>query len=632
MCGIAGLISADGSQVSRPRLQLMTDVLAHRGPDGDGFWISEDGRVGLGHRRLSVIDLSPGGAQPMFYGLEDRYVLVYNGEIYNYLELKQRLLNQGYTFKTGTDTEVILALYHLKQEGCLSELDGMFAFALYDRQEQTLFCARDRFGEKPFYYTHEPGHYFYFGSEMKAIWRIGIPRTVSHTMLYRYLAYGMVQDPMHKGDTFFEEIFSLEPAHFLKLQLGSMTIEKARYWDLNLGDKQVGLDERQASQQLRDLLSRSVTRRLRSDVSVGSSFSGGLDSSIILSLAASRMDENKFNTFSARFPGFSRDEGRYMALMKERYPVISNDVFPNGEDLLSKINSVLYHQEEPLGSASVLAQFEVMKAAKQKGVTVLLDGQGADEIMGGYGHHHLPWIWESLNSGYANMVKSGWYYLSRKTDNHVNLRLIKDLFRILSFHFPSLSRELKIKRMAARQSFQPFFEKGYDDTFGKTALYSGLFRGNGLPSLDALLYFETCTMGLPELLRYADRNAMAHSREIRLPFLDHELVSFIFSLPGSMKMNGPWSKFLLRKAFEEMLPSQIAWRRDKVGYEPPQQTWMSSPVVQQEIKESIGFLVREGILHPRLLRTTPHGHGAFERGDGSWNILMAKALMAENSI
>ncbi|TDX00029.1 asparagine synthase (glutamine-hydrolyzing) [Dinghuibacter silviterrae] len=639
MCGIAGIVSVDPREVSAPRLKKMTDAIAHRGPDGEGGWIDPEGRIALGSRRLSVIDLSGAGAQPM-HDPSGRYTLVYNGEIYNYIELKKELEARGVSFRSTSDTEVLLAMYEWRGEDCLSSLDGMFAFAIHDARERSLFCARDRFGERPFYYAYAPGRSFLFGSEMKALWAAGFRREVDPGMLYNYLAYGLVLDAGRPERTFFADIHSLEGSHCLRLDLDTLRLEKRRYWDIprvggpgeggrgggiargvtrNGGARESGALE-EAALKVHELLTRSVTRRLRSDVPVGSSLSGGLDSSIVVQLAAKHLREqgSRLTTFSARFPGFARDEGRYIRLASHAADTDQVDVFPGGKDLPEKIREVMHYQEEPFGSAGILAQFEVMRAAKQHGVTVLLDGQGADEILGGYGHHYPQFIREARRENPRAALNAALSHLRRS----VNFRLIQETFKVLSPDLPFLPARYKTARMAWRQALQPLFNRDFYEA-GRTPCPVSSPGGG----LSELLYNETFVTGLPELLRYADRNANAHSREVRLPYLDHELAAYIFTLPGVWKIHGPWSKYLLRTAFENDLPGEIAWRRVKVGFEPPQRSWMTDAEVAGAVRSSIGLLVDRRILDRRLLRRKPAAHGAYERGDGSWSFLMAAALL-----
>lgn len=625
MCGIAGIVSADPAGISLSRLKGMTDALVHRGPDGEGHWTDVEGTVALGHRRLAVIDLTDAAAQPMHYG-EGRYTITYNGEIYNYLELKEVLQAKGYRFRSGSDTEVLMAMYDWKKEACLDFLDGMFAFALYDSREKMLFCARDRFGEKPFYYTYEPGVRFRFGSEMKALWAGGQPKAVNHALLYNYLAYGLLQNVNDRSETFYQDIFSLENSHYIRLDTKTLHFEKKKYWDIDPVPAKA--TEEAAMEEFRELLKGSVNRRLRSDVPVGSSLSGGLDSSLIVCLAGEWLRERgvRMRTFSARFPGFARDEGAYMQMAAERAQADPVYVYPTGADLRSKIKEVYYYQEEPFGSASILAQYEVMRASKEQGVTVLLDGQGADEVLGGYSHYYPPYIRELLARGWGAGLSAAADYLRKQTDNDVNRGLIRKTGRIISNDFPSLLRSFKTGRIAVNQTFIPLFNEDYYRAYHRLCYLPGPAFDGRTEGLGAMLYYDAYQGGLSELLRYADRNAMAHSREIRLPFLDRGLVRFLFSLPPDFKIRQGWSKYIMRKAFEPILPPEIAWRRDKIGYEPPQGEWMSHPEVREGAREAARFLVGQGILHKGCLDRKPAAGGVYPGGRQDWVFLMAAGL------
>jgi asparagine synthase (glutamine-hydrolysing) len=279
MCGIAGIVNPGGG-VSTVLLKQVTDAVAHRGPDGEGFWVNSDGTVGFGHRRLAIIDLSDDGRQPL-HCMDGRYTLTFNGEIYNYIEIRSDLEAKGYSFKSSSDTEVLLALYHDKQEECLGDLDGMFAFAIWDAKEEKLFCARDRFGEKPFYYAvHEGG--LYFASEMKALWAAGVPRSIDHRLVFNYLEHGATFDPDDGSATFFCGIQKLPASHFFVVTPERPVPEPVRYWDLDYTRINSAINEDSAVEKVRELVVRSVERRLRSDVRVGSSLSGGLDSSVVV--------------------------------------------------------------------------------------------------------------------------------------------------------------------------------------------------------------------------------------------------------------------------------------------------------------------------------------------------------------
>jgi asparagine synthase (glutamine-hydrolysing) len=281
MCGIAGLILQAANPMAGSHLKKMTDSISHRGPDAEGHWSNEENTVPVGHRRLSIIDLSHHASQPMSYA--SRYRIVHNGEIYNYIEIRSYLQNKGYRFTTATDTEVIAAAYDFWKEKCLQQFDGMFAFAIWDEKERQLFAARDRFGEKPFYYYEDEGH-FIFASEMKALWAIGIEKKTDDKMLLNYLTLGHVQNCVDKEQTFFQEIYALPPAHYLTLKPALKQISKiTRYWSINKEIK-IEISAAEAIDKFTELLTGSVKRRLRTDVSLGASLSGGLDSSTIVAL------------------------------------------------------------------------------------------------------------------------------------------------------------------------------------------------------------------------------------------------------------------------------------------------------------------------------------------------------------
>ena len=400
MCGIAGIISSNPTAVTKQRLQLMTDSLQHRGPDGDGFWINSETSAGLGHRRLSIIDLAATGAQPMHY--TGRYTITYNGELYNYIELKETLLKKGFAFLTHSDTEVILAAYACYGNECLQHFDGMFAFAIWDESDKTLFCARDRFGEKPFYYVNENDR-FIFASEMKALWAIGIPKQMKPSRLLTYLTLGITANSIDQHETFYEQVLTLPAGHYLQLQYKTdvtnniYTAVIKSYWDI---DKETMLapTDKTAIEHFSHLLQTSVYRRLRSDVSIGTSLSGGLDSSAIVALIQQNIQTRghyKHGAFSAIFPGFKKDESPFIQQVANQFNLERFSVLPNADGLITDMQKLVYHQEEPFQSLSMYAQYKVYELARQQGVTVLLDGQGADETLAGY-HKYYHWYWQEL--------------------------------------------------------------------------------------------------------------------------------------------------------------------------------------------------------------------------------------------
>ena len=591
MCGIAGIIAADKNEIDLQRLKKMTDIIAHRGPDGDGHWISRNANVGLGHRRLSIIDLSHEADQPMHF--LERYHLVFNGEIYNYLELKETLVKHGYVFTTASDTEVLLALYDRDKEKCLQLLDGMFSFVIYDELKNEIFAARDRFGEKPFFYHHVTGKYFMFGSEMKCLWEAGVEKKVNNRMLYNYLTNNSLNNPNDLSETFYENCTGLPHSHYLKLSVDDCVLSVKQYYDIEWRNVNHSITSEQAKEKFHELFYTSVQRRLRSDVTVGSSLSGGLDSSLVVAVIDSLKTGTgqQQDTFSAVFPGFKKDERKYIDHVIAATNVNPHFVQPADEGLISSINKLNWHQEEPYGSASIYVQYCVMQLAKENNVTVLLDGQGADEVLAGY-HAYYPVYFKELKKNNPKLYKQE---LKAYADKYANSEINKN-------HNSSFTNRIKYAAGNTLPSVRKWYHQITDPSAGMlNPDFINAYKVNYEPqhqfsSLNERLYYSSFKQGLQELLRYADRNSMAHSREVRLPFLYHELVQFLFSLPAHMKINDGWTKWIMRYAFETELPAEICWRKDKIGYEPPQKSWMENESIKNKIAEAKQKLNERDIL------------------------------------
>lgn len=621
MCGIAGIVSKNPTEVSLDRLQKMTDSIIHRGPDGFGHWIAEGGRVGLGHRRLSILDLRESAGQPMHY--LERYTIVFNGEIYNYVELKEQLLSQGYGFRTTSDTEVLMALYHRDGVNCLQHLDGMFAFAIYDNESKTLFCARDRFGEKPFHYAIKNGEWLVFGSEIKEIWAAGVPKLVDDQMLYNYLAFNYLAPPNDLTKTFYANIFKLEPATYMLVDTQSMSIEKKKYWEINLAVKSEWSFE-QSKKHFADLFYTSISRRLRSDVPVGSSLSGGLDSSAVVcaidALNADKAIQQK--TFSARFPGYEKDESYFQQLVIDKTHAQAFFTYPDADSMLNQLDEVFFHQEEPFGSASMIAQYEVFKLAKEHNVTVLLDGQGADEILAGY-HSYYQNFFHEIRKDSALYEREWKHYAELQSGNTINQVYRPDLRHKVRSALPGVYSLIKKSKNLVSLNKGDFTKDFYSSQRLKAFDFT-----SPASTLNDVLKMSTTQGPLQQLLKYADRNSMAHSREVRLPFLSHELVEFLFSLPATYKIQDGWTKFLMRKSLEDLMPKEIMWRKDKIGYEPPQKKWLEQPRVQELIMESRRTLVGKGILNKEVLNKPINPGTALGGGDNSWQVWMAAKMYA----
>ena len=611
MCGIAGIVVNRRASfpVTRHSLQKMADSLAHRGPDGEGFFIGEGDQsaVGMAHRRLAVIDLTPASAQPLHY--LDRYVVVHNGEIYNDPELRQELKAKGCVFRSTGDAELIAAAYHHFGPSCVASLEGMFAFAVWDKQSERLFAARDRFGEKPFYYWHDQtAQRLFFASEMKALWAAGIPRKTRPQSMLHFLTLGITQHPEIPGLTFYEDIWQLPPAHSLCFDAKEGVLEITRYWDL---DKQSAMEigAEEAIRRFRELLDRSIRQRLRSDVAIGCSLSGGIDSTTI---AASIKNSGLLpspQAFSAVFPGFEKDERIFIEAASEKLGWPVNYTLPDAETLLADCRQLVRHQEEPFGSASIYAQFAVHRLAKAAGVTVMLDGQGADEILGGYTKYSHWYLQESL-------AKKSWKEVTKEARMlKANGFLTEWGFRNrLSARFPALTATLLEKR--ARQQHRAIDD--ISDSFREAWSGGGFLHKPIVEKLNDILYYDTCMGPLQTLLRHADRNAMAHGIEVRLPFLDHTLVSFVFSLPGHLKIKEGLTKWILQQSYRSSIPDIILARKGKTGFEPPQALWMSHPLFVAQIRQARENLVDAGMLKAAVLKKPVEPTPAYAADNRDW--------------
>ncbi len=620
MCGIAGIISSVSNRFNSSDIQKMTAALVHRGPDGEAVWVNSTHNALLGHRRLSIIDLREIAAQPMHFG--NRYTIVHNGEIYNYIELRTSLQQYGYSFKTLSDTEVILAAYDRYKNDCLQYLDGMFAFAIWDEKEKKLFAARDRFGEKPFYYFYNPqDRVLHFASELKALWATGLPCNTDESMLLNYLALGLTNHPINNEKTFYKNFKRLPAGHYLEF---NPHVEKpiptvTRYWQLDKAT-QLTISEKEAIERFNELFQRSVANRLRADVSIGTSLSGGLDSSSVVASIHAQLSRNSHyhqQCFTASFPGFEKDETNYASQVVQQFSLQQYTSYPNAAGFSNELEKLILHHEEPIGSASVYAQFKVIEQARQQNVKVLLDGQGADEILAGYTKYIHWYLQELFAAGKFNQFQTE----KRKLRQHA----IPFEWGALNYPaalFPSWTSAQLEKRAYEKVLNNKFFNKEYLNTyFDKQVLHKPKVH-----KLNDLLYYNTQQSGLEELLRYADKNSMAHGCEVRLPFLQHELVQFIFSLPSSFKINNGYTKWILRKAMQEKLPEKIVWRTDKTGFEPPQQEWMKEQSVLEQIRSAKEKLGQQKILVPSVLDQKRHPHSAYAADCNDWRYLVSGIL------
>ena len=594
MCGICGIVEAHAPP-DVDAVERMKAALLHRGPDAQGTWAV--GGVAIGSRRLAVLDVTDAGTQPMVTP-DGRYRVVHNGEIYNYRELRDELRGLGHRFLTGTDTEVVLNAFAEWGDECVHRFNGMWAFAIWDEQRRRLFCSRDRFGVKPFYFTHT-GPRLAFASEPGALRGAGVPMRPNLRIVRDYLARALVDhDP---EETFFEGVRRLPAAHNLVLVDGRLTV--TRWWDVR--GIAAGGDPDTA---VRSTFLDAVRLRLRSDVRVGSALSGGIDSSAIVAAAAAvsaRAEEHLegvHDAFNAYFPGTHGDERLYARAVVEASGATPHWVTFDAEELVSCLPQIIATQGEPFSTSSMAAQWFVMREAAKAGVTVMLDGQGGDEVFAGY-------------------------------PTYVGFRLA-DLLRALRLR--EFARELAAQRrlqqltarVAAAGVARATFPRGLKQRLRPHASEALLGRDlRGLPASsppppgpfpDALrrqLHLILTRQGLPALLRYEDRNSMAHSIEARLPFLDYRLVELAFSLDGGDLIHRGVTKAILRRALGGDLPGAVRERTDKVGFETPEAQWLQGRLgaFAAEVFASPEFRQR-GLVEPTVadarLRTQRDGSPA----------------------
>jgi asparagine synthase (glutamine-hydrolysing) len=539
-----------------PAVVRMIALQRHRGPDGEGFY--ESSGVALGHCRLAIIDCSETGHQPMSDN-EGRYWITYNGEIYNYLELAKDLAKLGHRFRGRSDTEVVLAAFKYWGRGCLERLRGMFAFAIWDEKDRSLFAARDRLGIKPFHYWIDGSSHLAFASELKALLSFPLRRSANVSLARAFLAWGLVD--YEPASTMIEDIQRLPPAHAMTWRSGE-GIRLWRYWQVTVSEE---LDVARARRpalvnEFRRRLEESISIHLRSDVPVGTCLSGGLDSSTIVCVVNGLLRGqgtwrlNKQHTFSACFEEPHLDERWYIDAVVSATECNPHYVFPRGERLATELETWLWHQEEPVSGLGVYAQYCVARSAREQGIKVLLDGQGADEQLAGYRKFILAYLRQLIRAG--QYVRASWEFLA--------FFCRPEILRTSSFNdgrrylFPTLPE------------LTPLWPDGV-----QPQRPDGLRIGN---SLGRRLESDITQYSLPALLRFEDRNMMAFGVESRVPFLDHVLVEWVASLPSTLRLSDGWTKRILREAFREILPDRIRTRRSKLGFVTPASAWLAGPL------------------------------------------------------
>ncbi|MDD4496858.1 MAG: asparagine synthase (glutamine-hydrolyzing) [Methanosarcinaceae archaeon] len=582
MCGITGIFHFDGKNIDLSVINAMNDSLSRRGPDDEGYVglkteecthkqffgkdtaaeikerfedISSTQPAGLGfnltiaHRRLSIIDLSPSGHQPM-HNDDFKIWMVYNGEIYNYVELKEELSKLGYVFKTNTDSEVVIHAYEEWGYKCLNKFNGMWAFAIWDQNKKELFCSRDRFGIKPFYYSLENDR-FIFASEIKALLKSNVNVSPNEDAIGNYLAFGMKD---YSDNTFFNGISQLMPGHYMVVGKGGARIKK--YYSLssehNIELKGLAFPEKPVNELPKDsvenLLLDSIKLRLRSDVSLGSNLSGGIDSSIIVGCISSIFKPENYTTYSFFTKDPNTDESKFVKIVSEEKNVVNKYTYLEDVDE-EAIRSTIRKIDEPFRSFGILSIDQVFELAARDGTKVILDGQGADEIFYGYGYHYVFYLREHLRH-----LKITSFFKDLQSILHYNRGIKKNLVKFILSIFIPYPVKAKIKRHTLRKEGITVYPHRFENQMFKN-----------IKNMDELTGYSLIESPLPEYLNFEDKISMYHSVESRVPFLDYRLVEYVSKLPYTYKIHRGVRKYILREAFKEILPPQVYGRMDKKG-------------------------------------------------------------------
>lgn len=610
MCGIAGIYSFN-SVVEPKWIKQAADILKHRGPDDEGFLaihtrtdevnrlMGDDSKVRgnhidnfdkkanlfLAHRRLSIIDLSPMGHQPMTN--KDKTIwIIYNGEVYNYIDLREELKSLGYDFVTNTDSEVVLIAYEEWGSNCVDKFNGMWAFVIYDRRKNILFGSRDRFGVKPLYYYWDKT-YFAFASEIKALLKLPFVRKeINPRAVFDYLVLDITES---EEEGFLKGIYELPCAHSFEFDFKSNSFRKERYYTLNYSDKWERFSEpkfQEYSTKIKNLLFDAMKLRLRSDVPIGSCLSGGLDSSTIVCVVNSLLKGESISqigerqkVFTASYNDESIDESAWAKLVVDSTKTSWYRTYPTGKELWEDLERLIYIQDIPFSSTSIYAQYRVMKLAKENDIKVLLDGQGGDELFTGYAPYYRVFFTEMVkNFDIAKLIGEFYYLKNSPVDLY---RLLVSLGQLYLFGLlPKIAQRSILKNFMKGNKYilKDFWQEHKDRV--------DILREYIVTSLNGMLYKFMTRYNLKTLLRYEDRNSMCFSIESRTPFADDiNLIDYVFGIPSVYKIYQGWSKYLLRTSVKELLPEQIRYRKDKIGFATPERCWLNK--IKTESREYI---------------------------------------------
>lgn len=594
MCGISAVVSINNNSIPRDLIQKSTDSIIHRGPDGEGHYFGLN--FAFGHRRLAIIDLSEDGAQPM--NMHD-LAITYNGEIFNYIELREELKLCGYDFETETDTEVILNAYRHWGFDCQNHFTGMWAFVLFDQMKNILFCSRDRYFQKPFVYT-QCGEYFLIGSEIKQF----LPFKNFHPTLNRDVAFDFLDKGSlnHTNETFFENVYSLEGGNQLVYDLKNKKYVISRWYLPVFGENRIDFEG--AKEGYDKLLKQSIKLRLRSDVTVGVALSGGIDSSGIVGLTTEIDNKGKYKAITSCYDNPKYDERFYAECVANKTGVDLKKTFPLLDDLFTNnyLEKMIWHQEQPIGSASHFSEFSVFKEAHKQNVTVMLCGQGPDEHSAGYG------AFFNINNLYL-LKKIRLIKLVSELSSR-NGGLIKNGKNFIGFLFlnslKNKNNNLLNYKYFSRKNLRP---------------QAGLFsRTDSVRKLSVEQIFKT---SIPYQAHSEDRNSMCFSIESRSPFLDHSLLEYAVRLPDGFKIMKNTNKWILRETLKPYLPKEVYERKDKMGFVAPDEVWFreSSYIIRPKLLEACNLL-EDLINKEKIIRY----YDAFVEGKAPFSSIFMKTL------
>jgi asparagine synthase (glutamine-hydrolysing) len=605
MCGIAGFNWSD-----KEKIQAMIDSMKNRGPDDSGCFL--DTQISLGHRRLSIIELSHAGHQPMLDNEKD-LVIVYNGELYNFQELKKELSIQGHNFVTQSDTEVILYAYKEWGPECVNKFKGMFAFAIYDIKKGEIFLARDHVGIKPLYYFKDDAR-FIFSSVITPLFLHNIKKEPNRKAIRDFLLYNITD---HLDETFFKEIKIFPQGHYAIFNLKNRTLKMQKWWENKFTGNFKGT-YKDAESRLGTLLKEGINNHLVSDVPVGTCLSGGIDSSAVACLI-NESKKSAIDTFSAVYPGYWIDESKYIDIVTSNTGMKNHKIKFSSMNIHDDISRYITIMEEPIPGPSPYAQYKVFQLAKEKNITVLLDGQGADELFAGYHYFYGFYI--------KGLIKKGRILKAAKEIFH----LMKNGNSKLEF----MSTGFMLSPLSNRQSYfikaSNISKSLLDDSAAQSSYFSDYYMVKNLhEALEFHLNYK-----LEHLLKWEDRNSMAHSREGRVPFLDVDLMKFVFELPEDFIISQGLRKRLLRDSLKNKIPDEILQRRDKIGFATPESLWLLEETMKKHIEHILTAdkLLCEPYIDVKRTRQMIEGHLSKKKDYGRqiWRTIFLEEWLKQNN-